>query len=146
MESQAATLAVRHLGDSDFSIEVRGHNLVVDQPREGGGQDSGPMPTELLVASLAVSVAFYGHGFLHRRGLADSVDVTAKWWVGLGPSRVTRIQLRVLAPGLPERLEDAFESALENCTVGKTLSDPPEIRIEVLDGSKDGPAVQNWPL
>ena len=38
-----------------LAIEVggRGHSLRVDEPPEFGGEDTGPMPTEVLVAAIA---------------------------------------------------------------------------------------------
>ena len=43
-------------------VSVRGHELRVDEPEAQGGDDSGPMPTELFLASLAscfcLAVAF----------------------------------------------------------------------------------------
>lgn len=32
---------------------IRGHSLVIDQPREGGGDDAGPTPLEYMFLSLA---------------------------------------------------------------------------------------------
>ena len=42
-----STMAVRHLGSDRFSIAVRDHMLLVDQPESGGGEDTAPTPTEL---------------------------------------------------------------------------------------------------
>jgi putative redox protein len=58
-------LQVRHLGDDRFAIDVRGHEIVVDQPVDAGGQDTAPTPTELFVASLAGCVAFYARRYLN---------------------------------------------------------------------------------
>ena len=142
MEAKALTIEVNHLGDMAFSIDIRGHNLVTDQPVQGGGEDCGPMPTELLVASLAVSVAFHGRGFLHGRGLADAVQVSARWWAELGPARVARVELRVYAPGLPVDLRDEFQTVLDNSSVRNALLNPPELLIEVLPESRQSAAVR----
>ncbi|MDP9188399.1 MAG: OsmC family protein [Actinomycetota bacterium] len=37
----------------ETEIETRHHRLIVDEPEDTGGGDSGPRPTELLAASLA---------------------------------------------------------------------------------------------
>jgi uncharacterized OsmC-like protein len=55
----ATATEARYLGGDRFVLEVRGHQLYVDQPREAGGSDAGPTPTELFVASLAGCVGFY---------------------------------------------------------------------------------------
>ena len=142
MEAKAFTIEVSHQGDMVFSIDIRGHDLVADQPEQGGGEDRGPMPTELLVASLAVSVAFHGRGFLHRRGLGDAVEVSACWWAELGPARVARVELRVYAPSLPVHLKDEFQTVVENCTVRNALLNPPEVLIEVLLESRQPAAIR----
>ena len=55
-------------GDA-FEVRVRGHRFVVDQPLEAGGQDTGPTPTELFVASVAACVAHYARSYLRRHHL-----------------------------------------------------------------------------
>jgi len=131
MTSHGSTIRVRHLGDAQFSILTRHHELVVDQPFEGGGENLGPTPTELFVASLASCVAFYGRGFLHARGLADRVDVDARWSLELGPTRVGRIDITIDAPAVPRERLDAFRRAIEHCTVHNSLHDPPVVSFSV---------------
>jgi putative redox protein len=43
-------LTVRHLDADRFAIDIRGHTLTVDQPKDAGGEDTAPTPTELFVA------------------------------------------------------------------------------------------------
>ncbi|MFJ1708407.1 OsmC family protein [Kitasatospora sp. NPDC088346] len=54
----AGRIRIEHLSQDRYEIAARGHRLVVDQPVEAGGQDTGPTPTELFAASLASCVAF----------------------------------------------------------------------------------------
>lgn len=44
---------------SSFAItsDIRGHNVVIDQPKAGGGSDLGPTPLEYFLFSLAGCVA-----------------------------------------------------------------------------------------
>lgn len=136
MNSDGSTILVKHIGDAEFLISIRDHEISVDQPRLGGGEDAGATPTELFVASLAACVAFYGRSFLHHRGLPDGVDVTARWWIDLRPARVTRIVLQVEAPGVPADRKDAFRRTVEHCTVHNTLNDRPEISFELVLGEE----------
>ena len=55
------------------TIEIRGHELTVDEPREDGGEDAGPTPQELLAASLASCTAITMEMYARRKGwnLAD---------------------------------------------------------------------------
>ena len=40
-------------GKMAFNAEVSGHNLVMDAPEDFGGENEGPRPKELMLASLA---------------------------------------------------------------------------------------------
>jgi organic hydroperoxide reductase OsmC/OhrA len=51
-------LFVRHLDGDRFAINIRGHQIHVDQPIDAGGEDTAPTPTELFIAGLASCVAF----------------------------------------------------------------------------------------
>lgn len=44
-------MAVRFASGESYEVAVRGHLVRVNQPVDAGGQDSGPTPTELFVAS-----------------------------------------------------------------------------------------------
>lgn len=132
--SSGSSIQVRHMGDAEFSIRMRGHKIVVDLPLEAGGDDAGPSPTQLFVASLVAGVAFFGRSFLHARGLPDCVNVNAHWWIGLTPTRVERVEISVEAPGLPASKLDTFRRAIERCTVHNTLNHPPKVLLEVMAG------------
>ena len=51
----------------DVEIEG-GHRLVVDEPREAGGDDAGPSPTRTLGASLAACIAITMEMYADRKG------------------------------------------------------------------------------
>ncbi len=64
----------------DIEIDDGDHRLVVDEPVEAGGTDSGPSPARLVAAALASCVAITMEMYAERKGweLGDvevSVDV-----------------------------------------------------------------------
>jgi len=61
-------MVITHEGGVKFAAQIRGHKLIVDQPVGGGGEDSAPMPLELLGAGLGTCVALYVQQFCHARG------------------------------------------------------------------------------
>jgi organic hydroperoxide reductase OsmC/OhrA len=61
-----AKMTVHHLGADRFAIDIRGHQLVVDQPSESMDHEAGPTPTELFVAALASCAAHFAHRVLIR--------------------------------------------------------------------------------
>jgi putative redox protein len=52
---------------NEVHLEGR-HELIVDEPAEKGGTDSGPRPTELLGASLAGCIAITMEMYAERKG------------------------------------------------------------------------------
>jgi putative redox protein len=141
----AMELLVRHAGGDRFSIRVRGHELVVDQPLSDGGEDDGPTPTELFVASLAACVGFYAERFLRRHGLpADGLRIDAQAAMSADrPARVASVTLQV--GGLPEMSENRRKGLLavvEHCTVHNSIRQAPAIEIDLADvAGAEGPAV-----
>jgi putative redox protein len=68
----------RRVGTLKQDVVVRDHHVTADEPREHGGDDSGPSPQELLAASLASCTAITMEMYAERKGWAVgeiSVDV-----------------------------------------------------------------------
>lgn len=123
---------VRHEQGDRFRVKIRGHELVVDQPVDDGGEDSGPTPTELFVAGLGSCVGFYAGRYLRRHdlpteGLAVECDFA---FATDRPARVSQIDLRVVLPeGFPEERRAGLLAVVEHCTVHNSITHPPEIGI-----------------
>jgi putative redox protein len=127
-----ATIRVDHKSADRFSVTVRGHELVTDQPADLGGDDAGPTPTELFVAGLAACVAFFARRFLARHGLeAEGLRVQADYVLSDDrPARVATIRLCVrTAEPVPLNRRAAFLRVLEGCTVHNSLRRPPAVEL-----------------
>lgn len=136
----SAGVSVSYAGGDRLKIRVRGHELSSDQPIVDGGDDTGPTPTELFIASLASCVGFYAERFLRRNNQATAglvVNCAYRW--AEGPHRVGWIDVAVEAPGLDRSKREAFTRVIEHCTVHNTLEHPPAVRIHVV--SKEAAAV-----
>lgn len=130
-----AEISVRHEGGDRFGIDVRGHRVVVDQPRDVGGKDTGPTPTELFVAGLASCVAFYAERFLRRHHLpVAGLGVDCDFEMSEeSPARVATVDVRVRLPlGFPEERRAALDRVVEHCTVHNTLRLGTEVRIGLV--------------
>lgn len=117
-----------------FDIRIRNHALIVDQPFEDGGTDSGPTPTELFVASLAGCVAYYAARFLRRHHVpTEGLRVACGWSMSSdSPHRVEAIDLNVLTSSqLDDKQIERLRAVVERCTVQNTLNVPPKVRIEL---------------
>lgn len=131
-EPQPHRLQVTHVEGDVYSVDVRGHRLLVDQPADAGGADSAPTPTELFAASLATCVAFYAGRYLHRHGLPrEGLRVRAEFTMAPDtPARVATVRVVIEPPPeLPERRRGGLVAVASHCTVHNTLHVPPEIDI-----------------
>lgn len=113
-----------------------GHTLVVDEPVEAGGTDTGPRPTQLLAASLATCTAITVEMYADRKGWdvgAIEVDVDVSY-EGHVPSAYA------VALKLPAELSDEQRGLLlriaAKCPVHKVLVGEASVtvseRVEVL--------------
>lgn len=136
-------IRVEHQRGDRFLIRIRGHDVVVDQPIGVGGDDLGPTPTELFVASLAACVGFYAERFLRRHDLpTEGLAVDCGFAMSTGrPARVTQIDLRLHIPdGVPPERREALLRVVEHCTVHNSLRRAPEVRIELGEPDREAPA------
>lgn len=127
----------RWRGGFASDVEARGFQLRVDEPVEAGGQDTGPMPTELIAAALASCfVAAVAWAARKRRiELADlEVSVTPER-AGDEP-RHGRYTILVRSSTPEDVLRPAFDLAQRYCWVSNTLREPPELdyRLEHAHG------------
>ena len=127
-------MAVYPIGGDKYAIDIRGHQVCVDQPLDEGGEDTAPTPTELFVASLGLCVAFYAGRFLDRHGIARTgFAVQVAWRMAEDrPARVGQIVITVTPPHAmpPERLP-AFLAVARGCTVHHSLAQPPAVDISL---------------
>ena len=136
-------LSVTHQNNDRFQLQVRGHRLLCDQPPADGGDDQGPTPTELFVASLAACVGFYARRFLARHHLdAAGLRVEAAFTMSADrPARVASITLRLLVPQpLEEHRRRALLAVVDHCTVHNSLRTPPEVRVTLAEPARPSPA------
>lgn len=125
-------ITVNYEDGDRLRVEIRGHELITDQPHEDGGGDTAPTPTELFLGGLTACVAFYAERFLRRNGLqAAGLQVSCSYVWAENPHRVGEVQLTVDAPGLTPQKRAAFERVVEHCAVHNTLRQPPSVHLTV---------------
>ena len=70
----------RLTGTYQHDVKVRQHFVSTDEPRDSGGDDSGPSPQELLAASLASCTAITMEMYAQRKGWnVGGVEVTCDY-------------------------------------------------------------------
>jgi putative redox protein len=114
--------ARREDGTLKHAVEMRGHKLVADEPKDEGGDDSGPSPQELLAASLASCTAITMEMYAKRKGW-DMGDVAVH--VDYEPAQrgsPTRFRMRVELPKeLPEDQRERLMQIGAKCPVHRVL-------------------------
>jgi uncharacterized OsmC-like protein len=104
--------------------------LVVDEPGSSGGTDTGPQPTDLLLASVSSCFALAMAFAAKKRGIdLGGLDVEA---VGTydGP-RFTRITVSITSDTPRPSLEELLPHAERVCYVTNTLRRSPELIIQL---------------
>lgn len=116
-----------------FSHEVDlgdGREIVVDEPAEDGGTDTGPRPTQLLASSLAGCTAITIELYAERKGwdlagLEVTVDMRAD-----AERRPTRFAVEVALPaGLDDEQRRKLMVIAEKCPVHRLLEHGAEITL-----------------
>jgi uncharacterized OsmC-like protein len=124
-------IQVRHEGGDRYAIAIRGHEVHVDQPVDGGGDDSAPTPTELFVAGLASCVAPWRPLLAWHELSLEGFGVDCSYELSSDrPARVRSIGIHVDLPhGFPIERRDALLAVLKHCTVHNSIVMKPDIAI-----------------
>lgn len=129
---EPSTIEVEFVEGEAYSVKVRGHVLMVDQPADMHGEDLAPTPTELFVVSLVSCIAFYAGRYLSRHGLSrDGLHLTADFAMAEDrPARVSAVNVHVTAPAeFPDSRRRALLAMMSHCTVHNSLGHPPAVDI-----------------
>ena len=109
-------------GRLEQNVEIRGHKVTADEPRDNGGDDSGPSPEELLAASLASCSAITMEMYAARKGW-DVGEITVN--VDYEPAQrgsPTRFKMDVELPKeLPEDQRERLMQIAAKCPVHRAL-------------------------
>lgn len=129
-----ATITTYYRGDMCFESQLGNHRVVIDVPAGMGGQDRGPTPPELFIASLGSCVAALVAQYCGRSGV-DATDMTVAVTFDKAddPSRLTNLRVRVELPhGQCADRQAAIHRVAEHCPVSETIMTLEGIDIEIL--------------
>ena len=104
------------------SVQVRDHQLTIDEPLDAGGDDTGPDPQELLAVSLATCTAITMEMYAARKGWdIGHVEVDVEY----SPAErgcPTRFELVLRLPaGLSEEQVANLRVTAAKCPIHRTL-------------------------
>ena len=103
-------------------VAIREHRLTADEPREHGGDDSGPSPQELLAASLASCTAITMEMYAERKGWdVGEINVEVEYEPAQRGSP-TRFAMHVeMAKEVSEEQRDRLMQIAAKCPVHRAL-------------------------
>lgn len=110
--------------------DVGRFSVVVDEPESAGGTDTGPQPTDLLLASITSCMALSIAWVAKKRGIELSgLEVTGvATYKGL---RFDRVAISVSSGTPRDVVEELIPDAERLCYVSNTLRHQPELTVEV---------------
>jgi putative redox protein len=123
-EKPTTMRATARRGDGAFrhTVQVRDHQLTVDEPLQEGGEDAGPDPQELLAVSLASCTAITIEMYAARKGWdVGHVEVDVQY----SPAErgcPTKFELVMRLPeDLPEEQVERLRVIAAKCPVHRAL-------------------------
>jgi putative redox protein len=115
-------IARRENGKLQQQVEIRGHRITADEPRDQGGEDAGPSPQELLAASLASCTAITMEMYANRKGWDVGEVVVDFDYEPAQRGSPTRFKMDVQLPKeLPEEQRERLMQIACKCPVHRTL-------------------------
>src|SRR5215467_13483187 len=113
MKSVPTLVSVTSSGTTGYAqlAEARGHELRADEPTEAGGTDTGPRPTELVLAGLGACTAITLRMYAERKGWTIGIVRTA---LSMHPDEPPQIERHIsfsatLTPEQQTRLAEISE-------------------------------------
>lgn len=124
------TVHTRWTGGMRAVSDAGGFEIIADEPEAHGGTDTGPQPTDLLLASLSSCIALALAFVARKRGVdLPGLDVTVVGsYDGL---RFGRISVTVSSGASRDVLEELIPEVKRVCYVSNTLRNQPELVIDV---------------
>lgn len=122
------TAVARWKGGWQCQVDAGGFTLDVDEPVQYGGTGTGPMPTDLLLASLSSCYALAVAWAARKRGV-ELLDLEVKATGTYEGQRFSKFDLEVTTSLSDDALQPLLRMAGRVCYVSQTLANPPVITV-----------------
>jgi len=114
--------ARREGGTFRHTVQVRDHQLTVDETLDAGGQDTGPDPQELLAVSLASCTAITMEMYAERKGWdIGHVEVDVQYTAAERGCPTKFEMVMRLADDVPEEQVERLRVIAAKCPVHRVL-------------------------
>ena len=128
-------LTVKYLTGKMFAAKCGNRHILIDQPREKGGFNSGLSPIDHFIISMASCVATYVQSYCETSELdCHGMSVEATWELEQKPMRISKIDFDIRLPkaDIGKKRTAVLKSA-DKCAIKNTLKNPPEITISLKE-------------
>jgi uncharacterized OsmC-like protein len=125
MDKETATATPR--GPASVQVMMRSHRLVQDKPAASGGQDQGPMASELLLAALlACQHSTFVKVAAKRRVAADIRKLDGEMDFRDGDITRLRVLFTLATDAADEQVATVLRLTDKACTISQALKVPVE--------------------
>lgn len=123
-------------GGLRVAANYKNFEILTDQPKSSGGNNSAPSPFDLFLSSLGACAGFFALKFCTQRNInAGGLRLTLETESNPEKHLISKIKIIVFLPDdFPDKYSSAILKAVDQCTVKRHMLTPPE--FEVLVGKE----------
>ncbi len=131
------TMSVTFPGGKRVDASYDGFEIATDQAVDAGGDGSAPEPFDYFLASIATCAGIYVLGFCQKRNIPYAgVRLVQSWERDEKSRRITTVRINIeVPPGFPEKYHKALIRAANQCSVKKTMENPPNFVVKTVVNS-----------
>ena len=133
----SSQMTVNFPGGKRVDASYDGFTIATDQAVDSGGDGAAPEPFDYFLSSIATCAGIYVLGFCQKREIPyEDVRIVQSWERDNEGKRITTIRIDIeVPPDFPEKYHRALIRAANQCSVKKTMEDPPQFVVETVVNS-----------
>jgi Predicted redox protein, regulator of disulfide bond formation len=134
MLSEKQPVRVKAVWQQGYQVELktREHTIIVDKPKDFGGLDQGPIPTELLLASLASCLTLVIRNMCLKMRLdLEQLQVDVQGEFDSTHFKCEQLMVEVTSSLDPKLLKRVMDKAIKYCYVSNTLHEGCQILYNI---------------
>ncbi len=129
-----AKIVTYYKGDMLFESKIGNHVLTIDVPADMGGEDRGPIPPQLFVASLGSCIGAFVAHYCEKNGIDNTgMTVEMSYEKASEPTRLVDLKATVKLPqGDCGARVEAIERVADLCPVHETIKTMNGLEITIM--------------
>lgn len=128
-------MEVKPLGGKKTKVSFKDFEVITDQPKEKGGENTAPTPFDFFFVAIGSCVGSSINSFCQTRGIpTQDLRIYLEISRNSDTKRVEKVDISIGLPeDFPENYQNAALKSAEACTVKKHIIDPPIFNTYLLD-------------